>query len=158
MLALGCGRKATTQHNDWASNHATAPVVAPTPIPLEPPVETLRVPSSGLPCAVDDVLAAKCRRCHTVPTRHGAPFALLTWEDTHAVVRDRVTFEVMGRAVTSGFMPYNVQANPPVERLTDQEKQTIVDWVAAGAPRAACPPVPATSSSVRRAPKLKLRQ
>jgi hypothetical protein len=122
-------------------------VPEPEPLPLEPAVELLRVPNSGLPCAVDELLAAKCRRCHTRPTRHTAPFALLTWEDTQQVLRDRPRFLVMESAVRSGYMPYNIAANPPVERLSDAEKQIIFDWVAAGAPRATCGAAPSASAS-----------
>ena len=55
----------------------------------------------------------------SVAVQDGAPFPLLAWEDTQVVLRDRPRFEFMKSAVQSGFMPYNVQANPPVERLTD---------------------------------------
>jgi hypothetical protein len=148
-LSLACQRKPSPQAHEWASNPGATPVITAAPLPLEEPVQTLRVPNSGLPCAVDDVLARKCRRCHTIPARHTAPFALLTWDDTHGMRGDRVRFEVMASAVKSGFMPYNIPANPPVERLTEEEKRTISDWAEAGAPRAACPPVPAASGSAR---------
>lgn len=152
-LAGGCRCKPAPQATSWASNHGLTPTpaqrAAPPSLPLEEPVTPLRVPDSGFPCAVDEVLATKCRRCHTQPMRHTAPFPLLTWDDTRGLVRDRPRFEVMATAVKSGFMPYNVPANPPVERLTDEEKKTIVDWVAAGAPKASCPSAPPASGSAR---------
>src|SRR5207244_6670632 len=39
------------------------------------------VPSgpSGLPCAVDEVFASRCRECHTRPPQFGAPMPLQTW-------------------------------------------------------------------------------
>ena len=110
------------------------------PLPEEPPVELLRVQNSGLPCKVDDVFAAKCRRCHTVPTRHGAPLVFLTWDDTRQDRQGQPLFAVIGRAVRTNFMPYRVEANPPVVQLTDEEKQIILDWVDAGAPREDCDP------------------
>ncbi len=110
------------------------------PMPEEPPVETTRVPNSGLPCQVDDVFARKCRRCHTVPTRHGAPFVFFTWEDTRQDRLGQPLYASIGRAVSSGFMPYKIEANPPVIPLTDEEKKIIVDWVAAGGPKEACDP------------------
>jgi len=152
LLALSCGRKTSAPEHDWASNHGAtqpAPVVTETPLPLEPPFGPVRVPNSGFPCDVDDVLAAKCRRCHSTPTRHNAPFSLLTWEDTQPLFRDRPRFQVMASAVKSGFMPYSVRTNPPVERLSDAEKQVIVDWAEAGALRASCGPAAAASSSAR---------
>ena len=151
MVGTSCEKK-SKPNEGWASNHgvSTTPAPAPAPIPLEPPVEVLRVPNSGLPCAVDDLLAQKCRRCHTKPARHTAPFALLTWDDTQELLRDRQRYLVMESAVKSGYMPYNIAANPPVERLTDAEKQIIVDWVEAGAPRGSCGSTgPARSSSPR---------
>ncbi|HEY3667044.1 MAG TPA: hypothetical protein VGL19_13620 [Polyangiaceae bacterium] len=149
MLIPACQRKALPSQEPWAANRraAATAVPEPEPLPLEAPVELLRVPNSGLPCAVDELLAAKCRRCHTRPTRHTAPFALLTWEDTQQVLRDRPRFLVMESAVRSGYMPYNIAANPPVERLSDAEKQIIFDWVAAGAPRATCGAAPSASAS-----------
>jgi hypothetical protein len=151
VLVPACRRKASPSEQPWASQRDVATPVAPEPepIPREPPVELLSVPNSGLPCAVDDLLAAKCRRCHTKPTRHTAPFALLTWEDTQELLRDRPRFVVMESAVRSGYMPYNIAANPPVERLSDAEKQIIIDWVEGGAPRAVCAAAPSASSSAR---------
>lgn len=110
------------------------------PLPEEPPVETLRVANSGLPCKVDDVFASKCRRCHTIPTRHGAPFVFLTWDDTRQERLGQPLYAVIGRAVRSNFMPYRIEANPPVQQLTDEEKKIVLDWVDAGAPREVCDP------------------
>lgn len=109
------------------------------PLPEEPPVELLRVPDSGLPCDVDDVFARKCRRCHTIPTRHSAPLVFLTWDDTRQDRLGQPLFSVIGRAVRTDFMPYKIEANPKVEPLTPGEKRIILDWVEAGAPRASCP-------------------
>jgi len=110
------------------------------PLPEEPPVELLRVANSGLPCNVDDVFAAKCRRCHTVPTRHGAPFVFLTWDDTRQDRQGQPLYAIIGRAVRTNYMPYRIEANPPVAPLSDDEKKIILDWVDAGAPREDCDP------------------
>jgi cytochrome c5 len=110
------------------------------PPPEEPPVELTRVANSGIPCKVDDVFAAKCRRCHTIPPRHGAPLVFLTWDDTRQERSGQPLHQVIGRAVRSNFMPYKIDANPQVESLTDEEKKTILDWVDAGAPREDCDP------------------
>jgi hypothetical protein len=63
-------------------------------------------------------------------------------------------YERIGLAVETGFMPNVIPANPPVERLTETEKQTLLAWVAAGAPSASfvsrAPPV---RSAPRRSPK-----
>ena len=107
------------------------------PIPPETAWGPRQLADSELPPDVDEVLAAKCRRCHGSPTRNGAPFALYTWSDTRRQHNGQLVYERLGLAVKSGFMPNLIPANPPVERLTDAEKKTLLDWVAAGAPRAA---------------------
>lgn len=109
-------------------------------LPREPPVELLSVPNSGFPCAVDDVLEAKCRRCHTRPMRNGAPFPLLTWNDTRLFVRaDAQVHLQLERVVKGGSMPPRILANPPVEPLTADEKWVLLEWVSRGAPRGTCP-------------------
>lgn len=146
VLLLGaCERKQRARERDAAAAETKAKLDAERraaraalPLPEEPPVDMLRVPDSGLPCAVDDVFAKKCRRCHTVPTRHGAPFVFLTWQDTQQTRADQPLSALIGRAVRSGFMPYRIEANPKVEPLTDDEKKIILDWVDAGAPRGDC--------------------
>jgi hypothetical protein len=110
----------------------------PAPLPLEPPLERVRVPDSELPCPVDDVLARKCRRCHTTPARHNAPFELLTWEDTRLERLGHPLYIDIGRVVGTGYMPLAIEANPPVERLTPEEKKILLDWVDAGAPKDRC--------------------
>ena len=146
-LAGGCERKPRAREREAAEAEVKARAQAreaarraAEPLPEEPPVETLRAPNSGLPCKVDDVFAAKCRRCHTIPTRHGAPLVFLTWDDTRQDRLGQPLYSVIGRAVRSGFMPYRVEANPPVVPLTDDEKKIILDWVDAGAPRQDCDP------------------
>lgn len=121
------------------ATQAPAPVPAlPEALPLEPPFGPLRAPKAGLPCAVDTVFADKCRRCHTTPTRHGAPFPLLTWQQATQRYHGEPLTRVMGAVVRSGFMPYQVETNPPVQPLTEAEKKTLLDWIEAGAPRGEC--------------------
>ncbi len=138
----------------WAKAEAEAKEQArraaepPPPLPEEPPLELVRVASSGLPCEVDDVFARKCRRCHTIPTRHGAPFVFLTWDDTQQERGGQKLVQLIGRAVQSGFMPYRIEANPPVAPLTDEEKKLILEWTDAGGPSKPCERnAPATQKS-----------
>ena len=154
LVLAGCERKQRARERDAVEAQAKAKrdakrlaalaAAPPAPMPEEPPVELLRVPDSGLPCAVDDVFARKCRRCHTIPARHGAPFVFLTWQDTQQLRGDQPLTTIMGRAVRSNFMPYRIEANPKVEPLTDEEKKVILDWVDAGGPREQCDPSAAT--------------
>jgi len=126
------------------------------PRPLEEPWGPPKVPNSDLPADVDDVLAKKCRRCHGAPTRHSAPFPLYTWADTRGKHNGRPIHERIGSAVETGFMPNLIPANPPVERLTDAEKQILLAWVAAGAPSvSSLAKAPAVGSGGRRSPKPK---
>ena len=147
LLAAGCERKQRARERDAVEAVAKAKreakrvaAQAALPMPEEPPIEIARVPDSGLPCDVDDVFAKKCRRCHTIPTRHGAPFVFLTWQDTQQTRGDQPLTALIGRAVRSGFMPYRIEANPKVEPLTEEEKKIILDWIDVGAPRQDCDP------------------
>lgn len=147
LTGVACERKPRAREREAAEQQALREKLAKEaarraaePMPEEPPVETVRVPSSGLPCDVDDVFARKCRRCHTIPTRHGAPFVFFTWEDAQQDRLGQPLYVSIGRAVETGFMPYKIEANPPVLPLTEDEKKIIADWVAAGAPKAVCDP------------------
>jgi hypothetical protein len=146
-LLGGCERKQRAREREALAARAQAQARAKEaarraalPLPEEPPVELLRVPKSGLPCRVDDVFAAKCRRCHTVPTRHNAPFVFLTWDDLQQERGGQRLPALIGRAVRSNYMPYRTEANPPVQALSEDEKKIILDWVDAGAPREDCDP------------------
>ena len=84
-----------------------------------------------LPCDVDAVLEAKCRRCHTEPQANGAPFPLLTWEDTQGTYVGKPIYVRMQNAIETGFMPFTaLTLDPPVEDLTQQEKDTLLAWLA----------------------------
>lgn len=151
-LGSGCERKprAREREAELAAAQARARAQeaarrASLPLPEEPAPELLRVPSSGFSCQLDDVFAAKCRRCHTIPARHGAPLVFLTWDDTQQDRGGQKLAQVIGRAVRSGFMPYRIEANPPVQPLSDDEKKIILDWVDAGGPKQECNPAATTA-------------
>jgi hypothetical protein len=105
------------------------------------------MPDSDLPCDVDQVLADKCRRCHGTPGRNGAPLIFYKWSELHAEYLGEPVYKRLGRAVQTGFMPNRIPANPPVEPLSSAEKQTLLDWVAAGAPRGSCAPPEASAKA-----------
>lgn len=85
-------------------------------------------------CQVQAVLEAKCQRCHVEPPKNGAPFPLLTYDDTQVLNRAQAPrFQRIQDAVASGYMPATwVKLDPPVEALTDNELAVIVDWASAG--------------------------
>jgi hypothetical protein len=129
-------RKAPPRRPPPARAPTPATAYVEEPLPPEAPWGPLKQPNSELPTAVDDVLGRKCRRCHGSPTRHAAPFPLYTWSDTRGQHHGQPIYARIGQAVESGFMPNLIPANPPVERLTEAEKQTLLSWVAQGAPSA----------------------
>ena len=100
-------------------------------------------PSSGgvTFCAALTVLRDKCQRCHQSPPQHGAPMPLLTYEDTQGqyYTTNKTWSDAIVGAVARGVMPDLTQNDPPtslmppVEPLTEDEKATLLDWLAEGA-------------------------
>jgi hypothetical protein len=91
-----------------------------------------------IPCDVQEVLVAKCQRCHGDPLQNGAPFPLITLEQVHMRYGDSPSsmaiYTYIAPAVESGFMPLmSASVMPPVVPLTDEEKTILLDWVDAGA-------------------------
>ena len=92
------------------------------------PVADMR--TGALPCDVEKVIVDKCQRCHTEPQKSGAPFPLLTYENTQALYVGDAIFLAMEHQVRLGTMPLN----PP--KLTPDEKQTMLAWLCSCAPPA----------------------
>jgi hypothetical protein len=98
--------------------------------------------SGGVPfCEALTVIRDKCQRCHQSPPEHGAPVPFMTYEDTqaHYYTTDRKWSDAMVGAVARDIMPDVTQNEPPlslmppVEPLTEDEKTTLLDWLAQGA-------------------------
>lgn len=85
-------------------------------------------------CAVQVVLAAKCQRCHSQPPQHGAPFPLVTYEDTQVLNRrGDPRFVTIEMVVADGFMPPSfVALEPALEPLSADEAELLVGWCRAG--------------------------
>jgi uncharacterized membrane protein len=103
--------------------------------------------SSSLPsswCAAREVLEQKCQRCHAEETQHGAPFALVSYQDTQVVnAKGKPRYELIAAAVSSDFMPPSfLNVTPPVEPLTDLERAALLDWCERGAPGPSAPDSP----------------
>ena len=83
-------------------------------------------------CQVSQVLQAKCQRCHVGAGLLGAPFPLVTYDDTQVLEPsgDRRRWEVMQIMVEENFMPPN---DPPAEKLTSEERTTLDTWFHEGA-------------------------
>jgi hypothetical protein len=86
------------------------------------------------PCEVEAILERKCQRCHQDPPQNYAPFPLLTWSDTRASYGVQLVYQAMLPAIESDFMPYTeLDLEPPVQPLTANEKETLLDWLEGGA-------------------------
>jgi hypothetical protein len=100
--------------------------------PPPPPPEVI------LPCDVDAAMKASCRPCHSNPPAHGAPMALITFDDTRApwtqlpTYDNTPTWKVIGDVIDANWMPQPLKG---VE-LTPAQRQTLLSWVHSGAPAA----------------------
>lgn len=106
-----------------------------------PPVDP-GIVSPAFPCEIEAIIAAKCQRCHQDPPQNGAPFPLLTWQDTQEEYLLSPIWKRMYNAVNTGFMPFvALPLDPPVEPLTPQEKDTLLAWLECALPveAQACP-------------------
>lgn len=95
-------------------------------------------------CAARRVLEAKCQRCHAASPEHGAPFALVDYDDvTELSSSGTARFSAIEAAVASDFMPASfIDLEPPVLPLDEAEKSLLLRWCSLGAPPAASDPCP----------------
>jgi uncharacterized membrane protein len=87
-------------------------------------------------CAARAVLEAKCQRCHGAEPEHGAPFALVSYDDTQVLnAKGNPRYAQISAAVSSDFMPPSfLKLEPEVEPLSEEERATLLDWCEQGAP------------------------
>lgn len=99
--------------------------------------------SGELPCDVAAVLAAKCATCHAPDELNpsGAPFGLVTYADTQALLGERPRWQRMREVIQPDGVPHMPWGSAP--QLTVEEKQTLDAWFGACAPPraagASCP-------------------
>lgn len=87
-------------------------------------------------CEVREVLGAKCQRCHIGAGLHGAPFPLVTFDDTQVFMEslDKHRWELMQNMVEQDLMPpKDPRLDPPPAALSDAEKDVLITWFAEGA-------------------------
>jgi len=90
-------------------------------------------------CDAYKIVNCVCQQCHQDPVRHGASMPLMTYEDTQAPfpfpTSKTFVWEKMETAVSSRFMPLTTDPSvtPPVEPLSDADRNTLLDWLAQGA-------------------------
>jgi hypothetical protein len=87
-------------------------------------------------CAARAVLRDKCQRCHQEPTLNGAPFPLLTYDDTQVVDRKGVPrSQRMKDAIESDYMPpLFLELEPAVEPLQESERTALLGWLSSDPP------------------------
>ena len=82
-------------------------------------------PETGdFPCDIFAILQTHCHNCHQSPPLSGAPYSLLTYEDTRPLhgITTKPRFVRMAEVVESGFMPL-------MATIPEPEKQTLLDWL-----------------------------
>lgn len=109
---------------------------------------------TDFPCDIAPIIQAKCQRCHDEPdalmtcvmqdTCLAGPFPLRTWSDTRrniaAGLEGGRVVDYLESVIEKDVMPYQTDAiQPPVEKLTKEEKATLLKWVRACAPAATGP-------------------
>jgi hypothetical protein len=94
--------------------------------------------TGGLPCDVDQLLATRCRSCHSAPPIGLAPMALVTRADLLGPAKTDPTKRVIELAITR--MEAMATPMPPVPATAPaaNEIATLKAWVAAGFPKGTC--------------------
>ena len=94
-------------------------------------------PENASWCEALDILQAKCQRCHSNPTAHGAVSPLMSYPDTQRTLAHGVVWRQMRERVAAGTMPpLALELTPPVAALTSAERSTLLGWLDHGAPDA----------------------
>lgn len=91
-----------------------------------------------LPCDVERVLTTVCQNCHTSPPKNDAPFPLVTYANTQAMISGKPVYEYMRAALESGRMPLD-----PIT-IAPRDREVLLAWLRADAPPRrsgeGCPP------------------
>ena len=99
------------------------------------------LPATGdIPCDVFKIIHGTCDRCHQNPTLVGAPFALLTYEDTQVPfdTHGKLNYQRMREVIQplgSPHMPYK-SSMIVVPELTAADFATLDAWLACPTPTA----------------------
>ncbi len=89
-------------------------------------------PSTGLPCAVLDVLRNECHECHADPPAFGGPMPLADYDDLMVPSVSDPARSV--RELVAERLVAEMQPMPPGGEIADDDRQVLLDWIAAGAP------------------------
>lgn len=97
------------------------------------------LPTGPVPwCDAYRILDCVCQQCHQAPPLNGAPFPLLTYDNTQAhypFASSKPIWQQMQTVVGNGFMPYQGDPTvmPPVQPLPAAQKATLLKWLTEGA-------------------------
>lgn len=89
--------------------------------------------STPLPCNVAQDLRTNCQTCHGAEPQFGAPMPLITWQDVQKASITKPTekvYQLMAERLTSTQSPMP----PPPNKITDGDRNLLVNWINAGAP------------------------
>ncbi len=109
--------------------------------------------AGGLPCDVVDVLARNCGECHGTEPKFGAPMPLASYDDFQIpAVTDpaRPVHAVVAERIATDDRPM-----PPIEPMSDADREVLADWIDAGAqldPTADCGPADGPSDDTDELP------
>ncbi len=92
--------------------------------------------SSGLPCDVAALLAARCTACHSDPPGAGAPMSLVTYEQLIAPSASDPTRTVAQAALSR--MRDVSKPMPPANMMPETDVAPFASWVLAGTPALGC--------------------
>lgn len=92
-------------------------------------------------CLARSVLENNCQRCHGDPPAHGAPFSLVSFDDTQVLnKRGRPRFELIAEAVSGERMPpVYLTLEPEVAALDELQRASLLAWCDAGGPAPSAP-------------------
>ena len=92
-------------------------------------------------CSAYAIINCVCQQCHQNPPLHNAPIPLLDYADTQAQFGpspDNRVWQTMQDELKNRFMPYTGSdpvnpVVPPVKPLSDEQRSTMLTWLAQGA-------------------------
>lgn len=103
-----------------------------------PTCDNTTFPTTGdYPCEVWQVLHDRCHCCHQDPTKGGAPFPLLSYEDAHAVYNmttGKLRWERMKEVVQPDGLPHMPFST--AKDTTAAQRKVLSEWLDACAPPA----------------------
>jgi hypothetical protein len=88
--------------------------------------------STGLPCAVLDVLRRECLECHDDPPTFGALMPLADYGDLQVPASTDPTRPV--HALVAERLLDDTRPMPPGAAIEPADRQILLDWIEAGAP------------------------